>query len=365
MKKILGFAGIMFCIILSLFFITSCFSAFISPARFSYMPLFAIAFPYFFTAMLIVSIISLLINRKSGLIMLVLLLPGIYNISNTIAFHLPSAFNNNKTDTTLRIMTWNVQDFVDLTEKSGVHTEMLRLITQKNPDIVCMQEYTNVESRKRRVSIRAKMDSMGYPYYYLSNDEIIKNKAYAVVTRGCGIFSKIPFTDSGRINISKNEMNENLIYADINFRSKPLRIYTAHLKSFSLFKDTGNSQQDIYELTYHRKRTIQYKLRDIEKMHSREVDIIRSLIAETKLPVIYCGDMNAVPSSYTYHTLKDNLQDAFLVKGSGAGKTFYKILPTLRIDYILADKRFEVVQCGIIPKNLSDHYPVVADLKWK
>jgi endonuclease/exonuclease/phosphatase family metal-dependent hydrolase len=75
--------------------------------------------------------------------------------------------------------------------------------------------------------------------------------------------------------------------------------------------------------------------------------------------------MNAVPSSYTYHLIKSNLQDAFLEAGSGIGTTFYKILPMLRIDYCLPDQRFNVTNCTVIQQKLSDHYPVITDLQWK
>jgi endonuclease/exonuclease/phosphatase family metal-dependent hydrolase len=69
--------------------------------------------------------------------------------------------------------------------------------------------------------------------------------------------------------------------------------------------------------------------------------------------------MNAVPSSYTYHVLKNDLQDAFLEKGTGIGASFYKVLPMLRIDYCLADKRLAITGCAVIKEKLSDHYPVL------
>ena len=83
------------------------------------------------------------------------------------------------------------------------------------------------------------------------------------------------------------------------------------------------------------------------------------------MPAVYCGDVNSVPTSYTYHHLRGNFQDAFLEKGSGIGRTFYKIVPTLRIDYIFTDKQFKIEQCTVAGKKISDHYPVITDLQWK
>ena len=297
--------------------------------------------------------------------MLVCMLAGFYNLSSTIAFNFPSKFIAKKNDSSLRIMTWNAQDFVDLTQRSDVSNKMLQVIAEQNPDVLCIQELTNVEGAKRRISIRQKLDSIGYKYYYLSKDEDYTNRVNVQISRGCAIFSRLPFMDSTRVFIH-DKMNEHLISVDLNFNNNPLRIYTAHLASFALFRDTGKLiNKDIYEITYDRKGAIQYKLRDVEKIHSKQVAIIRNKFSKTAIPVIYCGDMNTVPASYTYHALKNDLQDAFLEKGSGIGATFYKIIPTLRIDYTFVDKQLKIEQCKVIQKKLSDHYPIVTDIEWK
>ena len=75
--------------------------------------------------------------------------------------------------------------------------------------------------------------------------------------------------------------------------------------------------------------------------------------------------MNTTPCSYNYRILKNNLQDAFLAKGSGIGATFYKILPTLRIDVFLADRALKIDQCAVMQRKLSDHYPIITDISWK
>jgi endonuclease/exonuclease/phosphatase family metal-dependent hydrolase len=70
-----------------------------------------------------------------------------------------------------------------------------------------------------------------------------------------------------------------------------------------------------------------------------------------------------VPNSYTYFKSKGDLQDAFLKKGHSIGRTFRYLSPTLRIDYILADKQLEVAQFNRVIAPYSDHYPVIADFK--
>jgi endonuclease/exonuclease/phosphatase family metal-dependent hydrolase len=57
------------------------------------------------------------------------------------------------------------------------------------------------------------------------------------------------------------------------------------------------------------------------------------------------------------------MQDAFLKKGFGIGRTFSSLSPTLRIDYIFADNQFRINQFTRVAKNLSDHFMIIADLE--
>src|SRR5882672_7851774 len=141
MKNILKSAWRILCIVLVLCFLLSCFSAYIPPLTFSYITFFAIAFPYFFIVMVIVCLINFFVRRKLGAFMLICLLPGLINLFHTIAFNFSNKFDDNKNDSTLRVMTWNVEDFVSLWDTSQVRANMLRLIKQKNPDVLCVQEF--------------------------------------------------------------------------------------------------------------------------------------------------------------------------------------------------------------------------------
>jgi endonuclease/exonuclease/phosphatase family metal-dependent hydrolase len=365
MKIFFKSAWIIFSIVLLLLFVISCFSPAIAPLTFSYITFFALAFPYLFLLTLIVAIINFYINKRLTIVMLICLPPGIFNLSHTIAFNFPKKFNDKKDSATLRVMTWNVQDFVNLSPQNEIRLKMLHIITQKNPDVLCVQEYTNVEGGRWRISVCKELDSLGFKYHFFSADQVTTNHFDAVVTRGSAIFSKMPFTDSGRILIRNDGTTEYLAYANINFDNRLVRIYTAHLASYELYRDTDNAKKDVYQITYERKRTIQYKLREIEQLHQKEATIIDSAVSRAVLPIIYCGDMNSTPCTYTYHLIKNDFKDAFLEKGSGIGATFYKVLPMLRIDYCLADKRLKVINCTVINQKLSDHYPVVTDLQWK
>jgi endonuclease/exonuclease/phosphatase family metal-dependent hydrolase len=59
------------------------------------------------------------------------------------------------------------------------------------------------------------------------------------------------------------------------------------------------------------------------------------------------------------------MKNAFAEKGTGIGRTFYGISPTLRIDQIFVDPHFTVEQYLRIKKKLSDHFPIIADLHYE
>ncbi len=371
MKFILLSAWIGSCILLSVIYIVASLSSFIPPAAFSFISLFGIAFPYILILISFCCVINFFIYRKLAFFLLVLLPLGYFNIADSFSFQAPGKWQLNKTPNTLRIITWNVQGFNNLFPLTSPVAEkrikMLETIKNLKADVICIQEYKNVENGRISVSVRKELDSLGYKYNFCSNDRLYKSKR-SVHVEGVAIYSKRPLIDSGRIKISGKEKTENLIYTDVMLNNKRLRLFTAHLVSFYLYTDTlqaQNSELNIYKITYNRKRTIQYKLRETEIAHQNEIIIIRNTIDKSPYPVVYCGDLNTTPASYNYRLLKKNLQDAFLIKGSGIGATFYKILPTLRIDVCFVDKKFQVVQCKAEQKKLSDHYPVITDIQWK
>jgi endonuclease/exonuclease/phosphatase family metal-dependent hydrolase len=91
---------------------------------------------------------------------------------------------------------------------------------------------------------------------------------------------------------------------------------------------------------------------------------IKDEMKTSPYPIILCGDFNDVPVSYAYETIGKGMNNAFVQKGSGISGTFSSISPTLRIDNIFVDKRFSVSQFIRVKKKLSDHFPIIADLKF-
>ena len=81
-------------------------------------------------------------------------------------------------------------------------------------------------------------------------------------------------------------------------------------------------------------------------------------------PIILCGDFNDVPVSYAYETIGAGMKNAFVKKGYGISRTFSNISPTLRIDNIFVDQMFSISQFTRVKKLLSDHFPIIADVRF-
>ena len=111
-------------------------------------------------------------------------------------------------------------------------------------------------------------------------------------------------------------------------------------------------------------RTIFSKLKKGIERRSVQANIIKDqLQAKDPIPLSFVAILMMCPTRYTYFTVRGNMQDAFLEKGSGIGRSFTSISPTLRIDYILTSKDFSVLQFERNVKKYSDHYMLVTDLK--
>ena len=89
----------------------------------------------------------------------------------------------------------------------------------------------------------------------------------------------------------------------------------------------------------------------------------RIQLDNSRLPEILAGDFNDIPNSYTYFHIKGDRQDAFVQKSWGIGRTFAAISPTLRIDYVIADKSFKILRYEKKNVPFSDHYPIIVDLE--
>ena len=103
-----------------------------------------------------------------------LLLVGFKNISASFGLNIPKSFIEEKKSTSIRVLSWNVQDFIDsqiYTDTPGnARRDIISFIKKNNADIVCIQDFTQRESPAFRNSIKDVINTCNYPYYFFSCD---------------------------------------------------------------------------------------------------------------------------------------------------------------------------------------------------
>lgn len=343
-----------------------CLVPFINTGQYWWVALPGLAFPILFFALLCFLILWAFLRSKWFWLSLIVLLLGVQQILTVFSVHFPQQFSSVKQPNTLRILHWNVEGWDDHYSDSGKETyypEMMNFLKTKNADILCFEEYADLKNINDSNSTVSIIKRMGYPYFvFAATAPDAHSNAKGVI-----IFSKYPILHSDTINYGVNTHAEHLIYVDIKPGKNVFRIFTTHLQSVRFEHSDYKSLSRLKHAKdpgYRDSRTIISKLKTGYEYRYEQAQIVKGEIAQSPYPAIITGDFNDVPNSNTYFTIKGRLQDCFLEKGSFIGRTFRFISPTLRIDYILADKSFKVNQFRVIHVPYSDHYPIETDLQY-
>lgn len=349
-------------------YIFVCITPFINTGKFWWVALPGLAFPLLCFAMFCFLILWAILRSRWFWLTLIILLFGMKQILAVFSFNVPQLFSEIKQPNTLRILHWNVEGWDKYYENykhehSSYYPQMMKLIKKKNADILCFEEYADLKNIKDSNSTISTIKRLGYPYFVFSEtDPDVHYNPKGVI-----IFSKYPILHADTITYGENSNAEHLIYIDIKPGQKRIRIFTTHLQSVRFESSDYESISRLRHAKdpgYRDSRTIISKLKKGYKYRYEQAQIVKSEIEKSPYPAIITGDFNDVPNSNTYFTIRGKLQDCFLKKGYFIGRTFRFISPTLRIDYILADKSFKVSQFRVIHVPYSDHYPLEADLKY-
>ncbi len=262
----------------------------------------------------------------------------------------------------ITVMSYNVRllDLYDWTGKKGTRKKLIELIKKQNADVVCLQEFYSKDNSGLD-NIKAIKESGRYPYHAECNLKEQANRKWGSV-----VFSKYPITDNENIII--NEEKKNMIQeCELVINKKKIRLFNIHLHSNKLSsKDVVLEKEGkiakLAEKTIKQSKSIFGKLTRAYSQRGSEVDLSSYLIQEeTKYPTIVCGDLNDLPSSYSYFNIRSELKDAFLEKGIGIGATYNGNISFLRIDYIFFQEKLLLNGFKKIKVNYSDHYPLIAN----
>ncbi len=240
----------------------------------------------------------------------------------------------------MSVLTFNARGFdpYHQLKSDRVADDILDFIKTQDPDLLCFQEFDYTQTKK----------FTQYPFHFFNY--IYDTEPHVPQA----IFSKFPIVAKGSLEFPNSK--NNAIYADIVYHKDTIRVYNIHLQSYQFVPKRGHLKELATPGFYERLNYTFHK-------QQQQAELVADHMAATRYPILVCGDFNNTQFSNVYRTIKGDLNDSFRERGAGYGRTFnFKYYP-LRIDFILADPKFEVRSHTNFNVVLSDHFPVKATLR--
>ncbi len=318
---------------------------FLAPKMFPLLSVLTLILPLFLILNTLFFIYWLLQLKRQVILSGLVLLLGITFINKFYKF---SSNDTAKEEKDFIVMSYNVRLFnlFEWLPQDNVGGIILSFINEQNPDILCIQEYSE----------KAKVDFRIYKYkaVFMEGEQIKTGQA---------IFSKYPIFNSGDFKIP--EAGNNIVYADIKKGKDTLRVYNIHLQSIKISPDINEISEKLDGINKSKSQQVFTRIRDAFKKQQQQAEILVKHKNKCKYPIIICGDMNNSPFSYLYRNIKSDLNDCFEEAGSGFGQTYkFKYYPA-RIDYIFASKKMKVKNFKTFTKfENSDHFPIMTRLSF-
>lgn len=237
-----------------------------------------------------------------------------------------------------KVMSYNVRLFNQFNwiDDGEVSMKIQREITNLDPDVVCLQEY----------SPDLAPEFPNYPYRYF--ESTVSNGNLGNI-----ILSKTPILKSGKIEFE--DSNSGGVYADVEIENRRFRVFSVHFESLS-----ANFKETLVDWRYNFNEF--KELKKVLEIQKKQVQLIDSIAQNTQLPVVMCMDLNNNAFSEPYQQLIFDRKDAFVQAGTGIGTTYNELVFPLRIDFIIVSKNVDVLDFKTSKVKYSDHKPIMAVL---
>ncbi len=315
---------------------------FLAPKLFPILSVLTLILPLFLILNAMFFVFWAIQLKKQIFLSGLLLLLGITFINKFYKF---SAVDLPESEKDFTVMSYNVRLFnlFKWIDNDHVVKDIRKFINDQNPDILCLQEYSE----------SAHIDLKVYPHQYImmQGDKI---------KTGQGIFSKFPIINMGKLEFPNS--NNNAVFADIKKGRDTIRVYSIHLQSIRITPDVDEINND-GAIDQKKSGIIFRRISKAFRAQQQQAEIIMNHKRDCPYPIIICGDMNNSAFSYVYRSIKGKLNDSFEEGGNGFGQTYHFKYYPARIDYIFADSKMKVKSFRNFPEFYnSDHYPIMTRL---
>lgn len=343
----------------------------ISPEDVRFLQIFSLSTAMAIVANLFFIVFWLLFSKKRWRALLsIITLVVCYQVSLTVFglnYFTESDLAN--ADDRVKLITWNVHGmdiFNGGTRDTTVEQGIIDLINREDADVVCLPEFP--KPQHDTVDMRAYAQNIiertGLKHHYYQFDNTLGTTIYF----GTAIFTKHPL-----VRFTKHQLAEYtyLLQGDMLLPdSSIMSMYFVHLNTFGLsdgdkaYIEKVRKRNTSIRTDVWKSRTFVWKFNQAFAKRAKEADSAMLVIAQSKYPVLICGDFNEMPGSYVYTTFKGELQDAFIEKGRGLGRSYNQIFPTIRIDHVFYDSSaLQLLGIKTPYSRLSDHNPIIANFK--
>ncbi|WP_379967700.1 endonuclease/exonuclease/phosphatase family protein [Epilithonimonas sp. UC225_85] len=298
-------------------------NAYIPPSVFGMLDLLSLGFPLLIIADILLLVFWIFSWKKRAAIFLIL----------SLFFIIPTRRWINYTPTKKEVPNLKL---ISLNGKFGRLGDdaIYEYLNKQNADVIFFQEYDN------------KKPLDGFRYFENSRP-IVK------------IQSKFPIIESGEV---KTDVSTGMcLYADIKINGKIIRFINVYMEPFFLDKKMVKPTDNM-DRNEEKAKKLLHKLIPTFKKHQTQIDQIKDFIDKSSYPIIVGGDFNAVPNSYEYYKVSEDLDDDFLKTGKGSGTSFHDFKFPMKIDHVFSSKSIIPISYKVDRSvKISDHFPVLTE----
>ncbi|MFB9865459.1 endonuclease/exonuclease/phosphatase family protein [Rufibacter immobilis] len=231
----------------------------------------------------------------------------------------------------------------------------LEWVANHPADILCLQEFYHHPTKAAYNSRKRIGKAQGREVFV---DKFLVNKSGAEF--GLAIFSRFPIVNKGHVTFDIPTKNQ-VIFVDVKLPSNDtLRVYNMHLESMAIEQKDVEEAVQSEEGLKTKGRNIARRLKGGFIARSHQLARLLEHMEASSHPVLLCGDLNDLPSSYTYQQLRRRFKNGFEEGGNGFGFTYNGKLP-IRIDNQFFSGRLQLLRFDVLEQiQFTDHFPLEA-----
>lgn len=340
-------------------------AAYTHPATIRYIALFSLSTPFAVLANILFIFAWLIFSthKLRALLSAVAIIASFNVVSPIFAFNYFKDNDFSHRPNTVRIMHWNVHGMglFDEPHSNAQRDRIIAYLDSVDADVMSLPEFAVKKTEITSQTAKKIIENGNYKDYRFQADNTLGKNIFL----GTAVFSRYEI-----FNFKAHKLSDYIYMLQCDMAlpgADTTRMFFVHLNTFGLSDNDKDYIEDVAnnkKADLNRSRSYMWKFNYAFLRRAREVKVAKSIIEASPYPVVICGDLNDLPGSYTYTQMREGLNDAFLQRGRGLGRTYSRLSPTLRIDYIFYDPAsFSCIGYKSPYTSLSDHNPVITNLE--